>query len=81
MRAAITIRFTHNSDDWRILCQASSGRCFIWRNGSFLRSTTYIPRRGLADRDGVIAAVVPQMLERLLPHAPVIEAAQRMHLP
>jgi hypothetical protein len=78
MRGSITIRFTHEADDWRVMCHASSGRCFIWRNGSFLRSTTYVPRRGLTDHAGLVPSVVPQLLDRLVHHDPAIEAAQRM---
>jgi hypothetical protein len=78
MPAAITLRFIHNDRDWRVMCHAPSGRCLIWRDGTFLRSTTYVPRQGLKDQDGVLGEVVPALLDRLLPHDATIESMQRL---
>jgi hypothetical protein len=77
----ITIRFTHNSNDWRVTCHASSGRCLIWRNGTFVRSTTYTPSEGLRDRDGVLGEVVPKLLGHLGPHDQTIASMQRLTQP
>jgi hypothetical protein len=76
--SSITLRFTHNDNDWRVMCHAASGRCLIWRNGSFLRSTTYVPKQGLKDQDGVLGEVVPALLGHLLPHDATIASMQRL---
>jgi hypothetical protein len=77
----ITIRFLHNDNDWRVTCHPPSGRCLIWRNGSFVRSTMYVPRQGLRDQDGVIGEVVPALLGHLLPHDQTITSMQRLNQP
>ncbi len=77
MTPSINIRFIHNDDNWRVMCHASSGRCDIWKNGTFVRSATYVPRRGLADHEG-IPEVVPALLDRLVKHDADIEIAQRI---
>lgn len=66
MDGPISIRFTHRDDDWRVMCHPSSGRCFIWRNGSFVRSTTYVPRERLKDQAGPAEGVVPALLDQLI---------------
>ncbi len=76
MHQPIRIRFTHNTDDWRVMCHAASGRLDIWRNGSFVRSTTYVPRHGLRDQDGLVPTVVPALLDRLMVHDAAIEVVQ-----
>lgn len=71
MSSAITFRFTQNHADWRVLCQASDKRCFIWKDGAFVRSATYTPKQGFADEDRVIADVVPRLLHHLAPLDPL----------
>jgi len=78
MTAAITIRFDHHDDAWRILCQASSGQCFLWRNGNFVRSATYVPGSGLKGAEGLGAGVLPKMLSGLRPHERVIAELQNL---
>jgi hypothetical protein len=80
MRTPINLRFTHQDDDWRVMCHPASGRLDIWRNGSFLRSTIYVPGRGLRDSQGLVPTVVPALLDRLLPHDERIDDAQAIEL-
>ncbi len=78
MTSPITIRFTQSSDQWRVMCHPASGRCDIWRNGTFVRSTTYVPRAGLKDKIGLGSAVVPALLDRLFAHDQDIAVAQSL---
>ena len=76
---AITIRFADRNDQWRIQCLASSGQCFFWRNGSFVRSTTYVPHRGFSDQEGFAPELVPKLVDCLHRHARRIADVQGLN--